>query len=270
MALLKPYPGPLPSQIDKIWVVVPFSRPGHLARVLGNFARQRFIGKRLIIVENGGALGSVPQPTPCLVLHSPEHVSHAKNAALDFIKKQGGGFFTTMDDDDWYGPGYLDEVAGHARSYDALGKQRHFVSLGDDIQDPAPQLLLTGRLQANLDPAPWFTGGTISGWAETALPYRAVPAEDIDWCDRMRAQGARLRGLSIYHYLYRRSYAGAKHTWEQTRGRFIAGHLHTDTLEFPVTGAGEIDIEIVTGEKTPTRYRVVGQPRFIPTIQTHP
>jgi hypothetical protein len=268
--LLKPCPAPLPPQIDKIWVVVPFSRPEHLARVLGNFSRQRFPGKRLILVENGRALGSVPRDTLAFVLSSAPHISHAKNEALEFVKRHGGGFFTVMDDDDWYGPSYLDEIAGFARSYAALGKQRHFISLGDDIPDPKPQLLLANRIQADLNPGSWFTGGTISGWSETALPYRAVPAEDLDWCDRMRAHGARLRGLSIYHYLYRRSYAGAVHTWTQSRQAFLDAHRHLGALEFPVTESGAVDLEIVTGDKAPPEYRVVGQERFIPTIQTHP
>ncbi len=268
--LLKDYPGPLPPQVDKIWVVVPFSRPEHLQRVLANFERQSFPGKRLIIVENGPALGSVPRDTLCFTLQSAPHTSHAKNEALSFIKQHGGGFFATMDDDDWYGPGYLDEVAGYARSYDALGKQRHFVSLGDDIRSPPPQLILSNRLQADLDPAPWFTGGTVSGWAEAALPYRAVPAEDLDWCARMQAQGKRLRGLSAYHYLYRRSYAGSRHTWPQPRERFLEAQLHRDALEFPLTPEGDIDLAFVTGEKSPLEYRVLGQERFIPVAVTHP
>ena len=238
--------------------------------MLGNFARQRFPGKRLIIVENGPAIGSVPRPMDCDILSSPTHIAHAKNAALDFIKKQGGGFFATMDDDDWYGPGYLDELAGYARSFDGLGKQRHFVSLGDDLREPAPELFLTNRIHQDLVPASWLSGGTISGWAETALPFRAVQTEDLDWCSRMQAQGARLRGLSIYHYLYRRSYAGAAHTWAQSRERFRDSLKNKDTLEFPLTEAGNIDFDIVTGEKAPTKYRVVGQKRFIPTTQTHP
>jgi len=271
MPLLKPCPAPLPPQVDKIWVVVPFSRPEHWERVLGNFSRQRFPGKRLIVVGNGraGNAGALSLGNAHWITSAP-HISHAKNEALEWIKRHGGGFFATMDDDDWYGPGYLDEIAGLARSADAFGKQRHFVSLGDDISDPKPQLLLTGRIEADLNPASWLTGGTISGWSETALPYRAVPTEDLDWCARMRANGASLRALSIYHYLYRRSYAGARHTWEQSRQACLSAQQRAGALEFPVTKSGEVDLEIVTGDKAPTEYRVVGQKRFIPTIQTHP
>lgn len=269
MPLIEPYAGPRLPEVDKIWVVVPFSRPENILRVFENFDRQAFRGKRLLIVENGPALGAVPGHIPCVVISSDPHPSHAKNEALSFIKRHGGGFFTMMDDDDWYGPGYLDEVAGFAKTCDGSGKPWHFVSLGEGIPDPPPQLFLCHRLQANHD-AQWLTGGAISGWAETALPFRAMPAEDVDWSSRMIAQGGRLRSLSIYHYLYRRSYAGAKQAWQISREAFLKSVTPLSPLEFPLTTEGEIDLAIVTGEKSPTEYRVLGQKRFIPVAHTHP
>lgn len=264
--LLKPYPGPRSPQVKEIWVIVPFSRPEHYARVMANFHRQHFLGKRLLVVENGAAVGTFASPSAALVISSAEHQSHAKNEALDFIRKQGGGFFTTMDDDDWYGPGYLDELAGYAKSYDGLGKRRHFVSLGDDLTDSAPELLLCNRRYADSEEATWLTGGTISGWAEIAAEFPMMKeAEDLAWCDRMHQKGARLRGLSVYHYLYRRSYAGAKHTYVRDRGRFVEGLRSHDAIELSMMPeGGTIDLGIVTGEKAPEYCRVLGQRRFVP------
>lgn len=267
--LLKPYPGPRDPQVNKIWVVVPHSRPEHLRRAIENFERQRFPGKRLLIAANGAASDDqhwINAGCPRDWIQTREHQSIAKNEAIAFIKKQGGGFFATMDDDDWYGPGYLDELAGYAKSYDALGKRRHFVSLGDDLTDCAPELLLCNRRYADSEDAAWLTGGTISGWAETAVDYPMMKeAEDLSWCDRMHAKGARIRGLSIYHYLYRRSYAGAKHTYVRERGRFIDGLKNHDALELSMTPEeDQVDLGIVTGEKPPGYCRVVGQRRWFP------
>lgn len=268
--MLKPYPGPRSPQVDTIWVIVPFSRPEQAARVRDNFARQRFPGKKLLIVGNGrlGNAGTLSIGGAHWI-SSGEHQSLAKNEAIAFIKKQGGGFFATMDDDDWYGPGYLDELAGYAKSYDALGKRRHFVSLGDDLSGTdalPPQLLLCNRRYADSEDAAWLTGGTISGWAETAAEFPMMKeAEDLAWCDRMHQKGARLRGLSIYHYLYRRSYAGAKHTYVRDRGKFIEGLKNHDALELStLPEGGEVDLGIVTGEKAPEYCRVLGQSRFVP------
>lgn len=266
MPLVTPYPGHRPPEVDKIWVIVPFSRPEFARRVWQNFERQRFPNKQLILVENGAATGTLNH-SPAIVLRSTAHPAHARNEAIAYIKKQGGGFFTSMDDDDWYGPGYLDEIAGYARSYDAVGKPWHFTSLGEGFVDAAPQLLLCNRTSANSEQS-WLMGGTISGWAETAEEFRAVPAEDLDWSDRMRVRGARLRGTSVYHYLYRRSYFGAKHAWRMTREAFL--RMNTQALEFPLTPEGQIDFDLVTGERAPTEYKVVGQKRFIPVAQTHP
>lgn len=264
--LLEPYRGHRPPQVDKIWVMVPFSRPEHLARVRQNFERQAFPGKRLLLAVNGPALAALPGllnvPSYATTIESRDHQSHAKNTALAFIRKQGGGFFTTMDDDDWYGPHYLDELAGYAKSFDVVGKQWHFVSLGEDISDPPPQLLLCGRRYANKESS-WLTGGTISGWAEDAALFPMLSSgEDVYWCDRMRQKGARIRALSIYHYLYRRSYAGARHTWKDSRETFLKTVRPHGALEFPLTDAGEINLEIVTAEKKPRACRLLGEEVF--------
>jgi len=263
--LLDPYPGPRAPQINTLWVVVPFSRPHYFDNVWRNFERQRFPGKRLLIAANGLGSGaeSMWRDLGADFIATRDHQSTAKNEALAFIRKHGGGCFSIMDDDDWYGPGYLDEVAGYAKDYEALGKQWHFVSLGEG--DPGEvTFVCANRRYANLDPASWFTGGTISGWAETAKDFPVVAeGEDIQWCHAMKRQGARLRGLSIYHYLYRRSYGGAKHAWRITRQAFERALRVGDALEFPLTGMGQIDLDIVTGEKNPTECRLIGQQKFV-------
>lgn len=249
---------------------MPFARPENFARVLENFDRQRFPGKRIVLVANGPAaksdasLRALNSSTVPRWLTSGAHQSTAKNEALSFIRKQGGGFFATMDDDDWYGPSYLDEVAGYARSYQALGKQWHFVSLGEDL--PTPQLLLCNRLTANREVG-WLTGGTISGWAEDAADFEICEGEDLRWCSRMEARGAKIRGLSIYHYLYRRSYAHAAHTWAASRDAFLKAVAH-NTLEFPLTPDGKIDLDIVSGDIPPTHVRLLGKTEFKPIARS--
>ncbi len=263
--MIAPYPGPRSPQVTCLWVIVPFRRRAHLPRVLENFSRQRFSEKRLLLIENGAAIGAAKALGTCvptMVLESREHQSIAKNEALAYIRKQGGGFFTTMDDDDWYGPGYLDELAGYARSYEAIGKLWHFVSLGEGIGDPLPQLLLCNRRYADQE-TQWLTGGTISAWAEDAVDFPIVSdAEDIAWSAAMVRRGARIRALSIYHYLYRRSYAGATHTWKGSREFFLRTVSPAGPLEFPLAPSGDIDLEIVTGARRPSELRLVGKGRL--------
>lgn len=247
-------------------MIVPFSRPEHWQRVAQNFERQRFPGKKLIVVVNGPAHGSLASVRAAGVtfLSSGPHQSLAKNTALAFIREQGGGFFATMDDDDWYGPSYLDEIAGYAKSYDVLGKQWHFVSLSEGSTDPAepPTLICSGDRYASRETG-WLTGGTLSGWAERALDFPVLSSgEDTRWCELMARRGARIFGLSPYHYLYRRNYAGARHTWLRSRQAFLASLRGQSAIEFPLSEAGDIDLDIVTGDKL-THYRELGKQRFV-------
>lgn len=266
MPLLPPPPRIRSPEVEQIWVVVPHSRPEFLRRAEDNFARQRFPGKRLLIVANGAAASDehwIAAGCPrASWITSREHVALAKNEALAHIRKQGGGFFTVMDDDDWYGPDYLDELAGYAKSYDAIGKQWHFVSLGEGLPSPRPQLLLCNRRYADRDNQ-WLTGGTISAWAEEAIDFPVLTeGEDIQWCARMQQRGARVHGTSIYHYLYRRSYAGARHAWKSSRDAFLKAVKPHEPYEFPLTAACEIDLGIVSGERPPTHYRTLGYGDF--------
>lgn len=267
LPLLPPYPGHRSPAVKTIHVIVPFSRPEHYERTLENFRRQRFPGKILYLVENGAALGTAEREglTGATVLASEAHPSSAKNVALEYIRRAGGGFFTTFDDDDWYGPGYLDELAGHAKSATVVGKLWHFVSFNEGVPGAEPELILSNRIYANRT-AHWLTGGTISGFAEEACLYPKTPAEDVYYCKKMEDLGGTIRCLSLYHYLYRRNYAGARHTWQESREKFLAKQAGQMALEFPAKD-GAVDLDLVTGARAPTEYRVVGQPRFIPVAR---
>jgi len=242
-------PRPVPlrdAETDLVWVIVPFSRPENIEHVLANFLRQKFANKKLVLVENGRARGAGRDladkwraSSSLLVLTSESHQSAAKNTGLAEIKKRGGGFCVTMDDDDWYGPQYLTEACGYAKTYDVIGKNRHFVSMDGS-------LWLCAREHANR-PAAWLTGGTIACWAESAPEYPTASwGEDAMFCQRALKQGMTLFGTDLYHYLYRRS-SNAHHAWriapqklrehESERGAFDLGHL------------GQEELRVVTGER---------------------
>lgn len=112
-----------------IYAVCPFSRPEFLGNVIENFERQTCSEKRLILVENGDAIGACEAQgfVPDILLTSQRHQSHAKNAGLDWITSNGGGWFSTFDDDDYYGPKYLEEVLECSEKGDIVGKSNHFV-----------------------------------------------------------------------------------------------------------------------------------------------
>jgi len=207
-------PAPLPlrdAETDHVWVIVPFSRPENLEHVFANFRRQKFPFKKLVLVENGRALAQAAEPhmrerfDAHLLLTSDAHQSAAKNTALHEIRKRGGGFTVVMDDDDWYGPQFLTEACGYAKTYDVIGKSRHFMSVDGN-------LWLCGREQANREVG-WLTGGTIACWAENAPDYPMDHfGEDVTFCAMAARSGLKIFGTDLYHYLYRRE-SNRDHAW---------------------------------------------------------
>lgn len=226
-------PEPIPlrdPETHSVWVIVPLSRPENVQRVLGNFSRQAFPGKRLLVVLNGRARDLVPEQVglgEAKVLTSDAHQSIAKNTALSEIRKLGGGFTVVMDDDDWYGPQFLDEACGYARTYDVVGKMRHFVSVDEE--------LWLCRREQRMHTNSWLNGGTIACWAETAPNYTIMPhGEDSDFVIGAQLSGMKAFSTDIYHYLYRRESQGS-HAWsvssrelriyESDRGALHLGHV---------------------------------------------
>lgn len=240
-------PRPLPlrdAETDLVWVIVPFSRPENLEQVLANFQRQKFPFKRLVLVENGRAQGAARElannwrsKSSLLVLTSEPHQSVAKNTALAEIKKRGGGFCVTMDDDDWYGPQYLTEACGYAKTYDIIGKNRHFMSVDGN-------LWLCGREHANR-PTAWLTGGTIACWAETApeYPMGIGWGEDAIFCQYALKRGMTVFGTDLYHYLYRRE-SKQDHAW-----RISHEKLREHESERSAFDLGAENLSIVIGER---------------------
>jgi hypothetical protein len=234
-------------ETDHVWVLAPCSRPGNLGLIAENFLRQRFQEKSLLIVENGPAVGasaSMHLPFGTCIITSDHNISLAKNTGLDEIRKRGGGFVAIMDDDDWYGPDYLDEAAGWARSYDVIGKNRHFLNMDGELW-LCQRRLAHRRTQ-------YLCGGTICCWAETCPNYPIVrTADDVGLCSILVNQGATLWGTSVNHYCYTRS-SNADHTWKVR-----------DLRELPFTQnallLGPMDAAVVTGRKDVARYKVLGR-----------
>ncbi len=238
-------PAPVPlrdAETDHVWVIVPFSRPENLAHVFANFRRQKFPFKKLCLVENGRALAAAAEPRQSerfdahLLLTSDPHQSAAKNTALSEIRKRGGGFTVVMDDDDWYGPQFLTEAVGYAKTYDVIGKNRHFVSM-----DGA--LWLCSRERANR-PGTLLNGGTIGCFAEVAPEYPLVAwGEDVTFCHEAERRGMQCFGTDLYHYLYRRE-SNRDHAW-----RMSAEELRDYESTSGALDLGKEDLDVVTGHK---------------------
>lgn len=247
------------AETDFVWVIVPLSRPENVQRVIENFSRQKFPFKRLVVVLNGRAKELVPEQVGLSwanVFTSDAHQSIAKNTALAEIRKAGGGFTVVMDDDDWYGPQFLTEACGYARTYDITGKMRHFVSMND-------RELWLCRREQRLRTNSWLNGGTIACWAEAAPQYSIMPhGEDSDFVMGAQMGGMKVFSTDIYHYLYRREERGA-HAWT-----ISSSDLRMHESDRGALDLGVVDLDVVAGERLDVLGRTLApiaeQPTLLP------
>lgn len=209
-------------------MVVPFSRPEHLQGTIDNFARQTFPNKKLILVENGRAIGACRRMgfTPDLLLTSKAHQSHAKNTGLEAIRERGGGFWATFDDDDYYGPGYLEEMVEASGKAEIVGKADFFVRM-------AAGTLRSFQGIGCEQYTNFIHGPTICSWTDVCgeFPIKKI-GEDISMVESVLGNGGRVWATSRHNFIFNRYSEEKHHTWE------ISDQKLTQSLAFGVGPRG--------------------------------
>jgi hypothetical protein len=195
---------------ELVTVVASVSRPGRIDFVLANFERQTQAA-HLLLALNGAARDASVYAGPWTLLRCEGGTpARPRNAGLDWVKANSAGMVSFWDDDDYYGPGYLSEVAealrGHPRR--VVGKVIRFVEFDDGVW-------LFLRRQGTA-----FLGGTMAGWASELPPIPDLPChEDHEWCRLLERDGFELKALSGAHYIYNRKSGG--HAWDATRTQML-------------------------------------------------
>jgi hypothetical protein len=181
-----------------ITVIAPHARPEFSANLLANFRRQRGVEARLLVVENGAAVGVLPPgvceiTTSVALLESP-HQSDAMNAGLAWLGDHGGGPWARFDDDDWYGPDYLASV------------KRSLVGDGVVVSGmPWRFVMLDDGLHQFTDARDVFTGGTLAANTADVALFERYRDDDLRWCRAMRERGARFVEREPWGYCYDRT-----------------------------------------------------------------
>jgi glycosyltransferase involved in cell wall biosynthesis len=200
------------------FVVVPFSRPHFAKTVWDNFQRQTHQHKTLVIVENGEAKGKWPYPG-CIVLQSGKHQSKAKNRAIEWVREQGGGYIAIFDDDDYYGPKYLEEVVseGAIENFNIVGKVPHFVWEKRGLFLIQPNLANAQRK--------WVRGGsTLFHTSKVSFFPIMTTGEDVEFCLQTLRNGGHVYSSSPYHCCYMRN--NEDHTYKENVVETFRYHQH--------------------------------------------
>jgi hypothetical protein len=191
-----------------LWVVVAASRPDKAENVLGNYLRQGILSARLLIVENGDAVGLYEGLRSVDArIQSEAHHSLAKNAGLAWLRENHpGAYYVAMDDDDYYGTGYLAEHARKAERGVVRGKRNGWVQFDSGLH-------YFFRPGEEDDEAVSLSGGTIGGYVDEIPDFPVQVAEEHGFCEEARARGLSVRYLSTKHYCYSREGDPKSHAW---------------------------------------------------------
>jgi len=225
--------------LNEVYIVVPFSRPRMLSNVMENYHRQRFEKRHLVFIENGAAEGACKAAgiVPDLCLSCAHDVGLARQTGVEAVRERGG-YVVFMDDDDYYGPDYVTEIAEHARRGQITAKANYFV------QSHHAGLRLFEWKQENAF-VDQVHGATMSFWADEAEDFMtgARWGEDIGWQRLMVAAGKTIYSASRHHYMCIRRSVGHKHSWP-VNDRTMLNSCHG-----PVYSLGEVDLDIVNSLK---------------------
>lgn len=227
----------------KEYVICPFSKPEHAQNLLGAIRRQRRHGSVFLVVENGPAVGAFPAAEGVVTLRSGAHQSSAKNAGLDWVRRNGGGRWSVFDCDDYYGPGYLDDqMAALDGGATMAGK-----AYGSLMYVRFEEGLYLDGIRGSSDSGTFLNGGSMSCATSDVPDFPVIPVgEDGEWHKTMIRRGAKTVNTGARHYCYSR--VGTGHTWDpgprpmaaQKRRMHFLGDLPPSTCDLPprVVAAG--------------------------------
>lgn len=184
-----------------IWCVTGLDSPAWAANVQANFARQRDVDARLLVVENGAGIGAWGEGA----LRSGPGVTDYINTGLEYVRRYSkpGDVFTKFDADDYYGPEHLSRVVR------ALGNRRVGAAACSIFVRTEADRLLSVRFPVEAgtligDRAPCH-GPTLSCWVSDALDFpetREGWGEDSRWVEAMRARSVEFVALPMGHFAY--------------------------------------------------------------------
>lgn len=186
----------------EVWVVVPFTRPHLAAQLTDYFLRQSLPNAKLLIVT-----GTDRHPSADHVIRIGEmRQGEARNVGMDYLRTVGAEVVSFWDDDDHYGPGYLEEQLEHIRPGRVVGKLFGFVEFNAGMAyfDARRLVPTTGLL----------IGGTIAGILREMPPWKDQRiGEDGAFSMDCRARRLETFLLSEQHWVYSRTGELRSHTF---------------------------------------------------------
>ncbi|MGO0058833.1 glycosyltransferase [Brevibacillus fluminis] len=203
------------------------NRPQFFKNLLKNYGRQSDVKKELIIILNNDRMNLRAYQR---IASKYQHVSVYKlpqrytlGSCLNFgITKAKYAFIAKFDDDDYYGPRYLQSsLRAFARTNaHVVGKRTYFLYL-----KKRKLLLIRFPFQENRF-VRTIAGGTImarrSVFTFIRFPRRSL-GEDVGFYARCRAKGLRIFSTDRFNYVMVRRENKKSHTWQISDRKILSG-----------------------------------------------
>jgi hypothetical protein len=198
-----------------------------------NITRQRGVEVEILLTLHGITGKDIPEgvigdcPSDIVTIEVPREVPYgeALNRAATHARY---GFVTKMDDDDWYGPDHLADLAlSHLYTgADLIGFSSEFVYLQEEDVTVERIMKWEAERPSSLTPQGTIGGGTLflsRNLFEAIGGFRLVPVfEDGEICSAVRAAGGTVYRQHGLNYVYRRR-SPQEHLWKTPNARFREG-----------------------------------------------
>ncbi|MGO4588491.1 glycosyltransferase family protein [Paenarthrobacter sp. 2TAF44] len=205
--------------VPKISVVVSSIRQEQTGHILGTVGKQVNVDVELVFLAHGFEphVSSIRAEAldhgieNVVILQQPRSTSLGK--CLNFaVDASSGTYVAKMDDDDVYGPHYLQDQSGALRFSGATvsGKQAHYMYLAG----PGVTLLRFGHNEHKF--TDFVMGPTMFTARDTLkdMPFLDLNrGEDTDFLRRVRQAGGSVYSSDRFNFLQMRSGDGDGHTW---------------------------------------------------------
>lgn len=186
-------------------IVCPFSRPQNLGLVLSMWQQQtRSVGLVLVAKDRSWDVLRA-ESAGAIVLSGCDTVGGAKNAGIGYGIASGESWATVWDDDDYYGPQYVEQAEDNIdENVDVLTQGIGFVRFEDGLY--------------YFEKPIHFTPGHCTTFRLASVPKfpEASLGEDVDWSHQL--DWSRVRQIPPWHMVYHRE--GTGHAFETSKVEF--------------------------------------------------
>ncbi|NLW90454.1 MAG: glycosyltransferase family 2 protein [Syntrophomonadaceae bacterium] len=213
-------PEPQPAYLPGISILVCTNRPEYIDRVLGNYSRQNYQEKELIVILNNNLMGieewrsrsSGYSNVQIFQLDESLSLGECLNAGIPYCRYN---FVAKFDDDDYYGPNYLRRQMQAMLSADAdiVGKSTWYLYF-----EGSHTLAVFSRHPEN-DFVNYVTGATllVKKHIFNSIRFSAMNVgEDVDFVAVCKEHGFRIYSTDRADFVGIRRALTSSHTWQES------------------------------------------------------